>query len=161
MLLRDIKGIGIVYEKQLNEAGIVTLDDIVLTDVRDIAQKTGITTARLKDWKKEAKRKVRYKHAEIAEDMKAIAHIEITDDTAQVTIKDVTHENVAVHRGMFEDLKQTITKEKIAVFFQDPPRLWFNGLWYDDIPVKVRTKPVKKTEKKTSLYKKMQEWWKK
>ena len=69
MALKDIKGIGIAYRKKLIEAKVETIEDLALADLSEIAQRTGISLSKLKEWKKEARRLVQYKKAEIAEDI--------------------------------------------------------------------------------------------
>lgn len=48
--LRDIRGIGKVFEKRLAEAGIHTISDLAEIDPKDIAEETDTTEGNLKRW---------------------------------------------------------------------------------------------------------------
>jgi len=159
MHLTVIKGIGKTYEKKLNDAGINSLEELAIADLEELAEKTGISINKLKKWKAEAKRKAKYKKAEIAEDMAKITTIEIDGNKARVKIKEVIHENIPVYKGNFEELKDSIEKEEMAVFLDKKASLWFNGEWYENLPYKMKIK--KEAVKKKSFLEILKEWWKK
>jgi len=157
MNLTDIKGIGRAYEEKLKKAGIEGVDELAIADLKELAEKTGINEERLKIWQKEAKKMVKYKKAEVAEDLSKISSILIDGNKAVIKIKDITHENVPVYRGNFEELKEKMEKEEMAVYFKGKARLWFGNKWHDDIPVKIK----KVEKKKKGFFEKLMEWWKK
>lgn len=154
MELKRIRGIGIVYEKKLMEAGVRNVEELALADIEAISSKTGIGKERLQKWKEEAKKLVDYKEAEIAEDISKVSFVEINGEKAKVRIKEIWHENVPVFRGNFDELKSTMENEEMAVYKGKKIKLWFNKKWYDDIPSKTK-------EKKKSFLDKLLEWWKK
>ncbi len=131
MQLKDIKGIGNVYEKKLKEAGIMQLEDLVKNDLNEISEKTGIGITKLKKWRDEAKKKIGYKKADIIEDIQKISFIEIKGNKARVKIKNYWHENVPVYR----DFKEKMENE-IAVYVGNKVMLWFNGKWHENVPYK-------------------------
>ena len=159
MKLTDIKGIGRAYEEKLNNAGIKSVDELAIANLDELEEKTGIKKERLKVWQREAKKMAEYKRAEVAEDLSKISSIVIDGDKAVVKIKDVTHENIPVYRGNFEEIRERMEKEEMAVYFKGKAKLWFAGKWHDGIPVKV--KKAEKKEKKKGFFEKLKELWKK
>ncbi len=156
MNLTDIKGIGRVYEEKLKEAGIGNVEEFAIADIKEVAEKTGIKEERLKKWQKEAKKMVKYKKAEVVDDIPKISSITIDGDRAVVKIRDIVHENVPVFKGNFDELKEKMEKEEMAVYFKGKAKLWFGGKWHDGVPVK--TKKVEKEKK--GFFEKLKEWWK-
>jgi len=157
MTLKGIKGIGRVYEKKLMEAGIHHPEELVVADIKELAEKTGINEERLRNWQKEAKKMVEYKEAEVMEDLSKITSILIEKNRATVKIKNIVHKNIPVYNGNFDDLKEKMEKEEMAVYIKGKAKLWFNGKWHENIPYKL--KEVEK--KKKGFFEKMMEWWKK
>ncbi|RLF50464.1 MAG: hypothetical protein DRN11_04580 [Thermoplasmata archaeon] len=157
MELKEIKGIGKTYEKKLFEAGIRNAEDLIIADLKELAKKTGISEKKIEKWREEAKKKVEYKKAEIIEDLTKIAFIAIKENNAKVKIKEIWHENVPVFKGNFDELKEEIEKEEIAVFVNKKIKLWFNGKWYENIPYEIKKEKLKE---KKSFIEKLREWWK-
>lgn len=151
MELRDIRGIGSVYESKLREAGIEKAEDLIMKDLKEISEKTGINISRLEKWREEARKKIGYKKAEVAEDISKEAFIEIKGERVRVKIKNVWHENVPLYIGNFDEVKGKIEKEEIAVYSGNKTMLWFNGKWYENIP-------VSKERKKKGFLEKIKEW---
>ncbi|KAA0012443.1 hypothetical protein B6U81_04040 [Thermoplasmatales archaeon ex4484_30] len=151
MELKKIRGIGIVYEKKLFNAGVTTAEELILTDSDEIASKTGIKKERIEKWKNEARNIVEYKKAEIAEDISRISFIEFLDGKAKVRIKGIWHDSI-VFSGDFGEAKEKAQAYKIAVYKGKKPKLWFNGKWYENIPYKMKEK---------GLFEKLKEWWEK
>ncbi len=139
MNLRNIKGIGNLYEQKLNEAGIKSIEELALADVEKLAEKSGIPIQKLKKWKEGARAIIGTKKAEIAEDISKISFIEIKREGAKVKIKEAWH-SAPVYRGKFDKIKETAEKDKIAVYLNKKAMLWFDGKWYKNIPFKDKTK---------------------
>lgn len=162
MELKSIKGIGITYEKKLNEAGIATAEDLVLADLKEVSEKTGISLNRLREWKKRGRRVIPRKKAIVHEDVARITTIEVTDGTAKVTIKGVPHERVPVYRGKFEDAREEMVKRDMAVHLGARATLWFNQQWYPDIPYSLKsTAPKEEKPPEKDFFEKLKEWWRK
>ena len=162
MELKSIKGIGIVYEKKLNEAGIETVEDLVLADLKEVSERTGISVNRLREWKKKGRKVIPRKKAIVREDVAKIATIEITDSAAKVTIKGVPHENIPVYRGKFEDVRAEMVKREMAVHLGTKATLWFNQQWYENVPYSVKSRPQKEEKvPERSFFEKLKEWWRK
>jgi len=157
MELREIKGIGKTFEEKLMKAGIKEAEDLVKMDLKQVAEKTGISIKRLEKWQEGVKNKLGYKKAEVAEDLSKIAIIEIRDNKAKVKIKEIWHENIPVFKGNFDELKEEMEKEDIAVYIGKKAKLWFTGKWFENIPYRIHKE--KKVEKK-SLWDKLKELWK-
>ena len=158
MEITAIKGIGRVYKEKLGEAGIESIEELIVADLEELAKKTGISVKRLQEWQREARKLAEYKKAEIAEDMTKITSIEIEDGKARVKIKEIIHENIPVFKGNFDELKAEMEKEEMAVFVGKKAKLWFNGVWYDNLPYKMKGKEGKK---KKGLLDKLRELWRK
>jgi len=141
MSLRNIKGIGSLYEKKLNDAGIKSIEELALADAEKLAEESGISIQKIKKWKEEAKTIIGIKKAEIAEDISKISFIEIRREGAKVKIKEAWH-SAPVYRGKFNEIKEMAEKDKIAVYLNKNAMLWFNGNWYKNIPFKDKTKSL-------------------
>ncbi len=161
MALREIKGIGRVYEEKLMEAGIHNAEELVVADIKKLAEKTGINEERLRNWQREAKKMVEYKKAEVIEDVSKITSILIEKNRATVKIKNIVHKNVPVYNGNFDELKENMEKEEMAVYLKGKARLWFNGEWYENIPYKLKEVKKEERKKKKGFFEKLMEWWKK
>ena len=135
MELKNIRGIGSIYEKKLNEAGIKSIEELAISDIKNLSEKTGIKIDKIKKWKEEAKNLVGVRKAEIVEDISKISFIEIGEKNARVKIKEFWH-NAPLYKGNFEEIKEKIEKENIAVYLNKKAILWFNGKWYENIPFK-------------------------
>lgn len=158
-MLREIKGIGATYEKKLNDAGIKSIEDLAICNLEETAKKTGIGINLLKKWREEARRKIGFKVAVPAEDISKISFIELYDDRARVRIKDVYHDNIPVYSGKYDVLKDKLSKEEMAVFMEDKPKLWFDGKIYENVPYKIKKREVKKDRE--NFLDKLKRWWKK
>ena len=158
MDITAIKGIGRVYKEKLGMAGINSIEELVVANLEEVAEKTGISIKKLQEWQKEARKLAEYKKAEIAEDMARITSIEIENGKARVKIKEIIHENIPVFKGNFDELKAEMEKEEMAVFIDKKAKLWFNGKWYGDLAYKIKRKEEKK---KKGLLEKLRELWKK
>ncbi len=158
MELREIKGIGKTFEEKLMQAGIKEAEDLVKMDLKEIAEKTGVSIKRLEKWREEVKNKLGYKKAEVIEDLSKVAIIEVKGDKARVKIKEIWHENVPVFKGNFDELKEKMEKEEIAVYIGKKANLWFAGKWFENVSYKIH-KEERKVKKK-SLWDKLKELWK-
>ncbi|HEC76573.1 MAG TPA: hypothetical protein ENI33_04870 [Thermoplasmatales archaeon] len=159
-MLSEIKGIGTVYEKKLNDAGIKSIEDLAICDLEEISGKTGIGLKLLRKWKEEARKKIGFKVAVPAEDLSKISFIEIYGDKARVKIKNVYHDNIPVYSGKYDELKEDLKKEEMAVVMDGGTKLWFNGNFYENVPYKIKKPEVKKKVEK-SFFNKLKEWWRK
>jgi len=169
MGLKDVKGIGVTYEKKLHKAGVTDVDTLVLASIEELGEKTGISTQRLKQWQKDARKKVIYKQTEVREDLSKSSSVRIADGKAMVFIRDVCHENVPVFQGMFDAVKNEMEKIPLAVYFGKKEKviMWFHKQWHYDIPV-TETKTVaqpahaqieQKKELKKGFFSKLRKWW--
>ena len=158
-MLREIKGIGVTYVKKLNDAGIKSVEDLAICNLEETAEKTGISINLLKKWREEARKKIGFKIAVPAEDISKISFIEIYDERARVRIKDVYHENIPVYSGKYDELKDKLSKEELAIFMEDKPKLWFDGKFYENAPYKIKKQEMKSN--KESFFDKLKRWWKK
>ena len=134
MDLKNIKGIGSVYEKKLKEAGIKSMEELILASTDALSSTTGISKGKIEKWKEEARNKVEYKEVEIIEDLSKISFIEIEEKRAKVKIMEIWHE-----AGIFYD-KNSAEKEEIAVLMENKPKLWFAKKWHENIPYKIKKK---------------------
>ncbi|MBC7128348.1 MAG: hypothetical protein H5T45_01275 [Thermoplasmatales archaeon] len=130
MDLKNIKGIGIVYEKKLREAGIKSVEELIFADTESLSLTTDISKSKIEKWKEEARKIVEYREAEVIEDLSKNSFIEIEEGKAKVKIMEIWHE-----AGVFND-KNSAEKEEIAVLMGDRPKLWFGKKWHENIPYK-------------------------
>ena len=168
MELNDIKGIGTAYEKKLFKAGIADVDMLVLADLQALSKKTGISILRLQQWQKIARKKVQYKQTEVREDISKVSSVIVTNGTATVFIRDVSHENVPVFKGSFDQLKKEMENKRLAVYLdqKDKVTLWFNRHWHNNIPIRdalmaqpSQTPVLSKKEPQKGFLSKLKEWW--
>ncbi|MEM1514277.1 MAG: helix-hairpin-helix domain-containing protein [Candidatus Thermoplasmatota archaeon] len=132
MDLKNIRGIGSIYEKKLREAGIKSVEELILANAESIAMTTNISKSKIEKWKEEARKIVEYKEAEVIEDLSKNSFIEIEEGKAKVKIMEISHE-----AKIFYD-KDLAEKEEIAVLIEKKPKLWFGKKWHENIPYKKR-----------------------
>ena len=137
MDLKIVKGIGKVYEKKLKEAGIKSLEELAVSSEKEIAEKTGIKIEKINSWKEEARKIAGMAKAIIIEEIPKISFIEIEDGKARVKIKEYWHD-AKIFQGNFDEIKQKVENEKVAIYLSKKPKLWFNGEWYDGVPYKIK-----------------------
>jgi len=130
MDLKSIKGIGAVYEKKLREAGIKSVEKLILANSESLSLTTDISKSKIEKWKEEARKIVEYREAEVIEDLSKNSFIEIEEGKAKVKIMEIWHE-----ASIFND-KNSAEKEEIAVLMGDRPKLWFGKKWHENIPYK-------------------------
>jgi predicted RecB family nuclease len=130
MDLKSIKGIGAVYEKKLREAGIKSVEELILANSESLSLTTDISKSKIEKWKEEARKIVEYREAEVIEDLSKNSFIEIEEGKAKVKIMEIWHE-----ASIFND-KNSAEKEEIAVLMGDRPKLWFGKKWHENIPYK-------------------------
>ena len=129
MDLKIVKGIGKVYEKKLKEAGIKSLEELAVSSEKEIAE--------INSWKEEARKIAGMAKAIIIEEIPKISFIEIEDGKARVKIKEYWHD-AKIFQGNFDEIKQKVENEKVAIYLSKKPKLWFNGEWYDGVPYKIK-----------------------
>ncbi|MBC7080840.1 MAG: hypothetical protein H5T44_01085 [Thermoplasmatales archaeon] len=130
MDLKNIKGIGIVYEKKLREAGIKSVEELILSNSESLSLATNISKSKIEKWKEEARKIVEYIEAEVIEDISKNSIIEIEDGKAKVKIMEIWHEAKIFYE------KDSAEKEEIAVLMGNKPKLWFGKKWHENIPYK-------------------------
>lgn len=142
-VLTDIQGIGPTYSQRLHAQGITTPRELATADVC-IADNMDVPKKRFKKWVQRARDMVEVgpeqppiKKAVIAEAIGPDnASIHIHGDSATVTIKGTTHEQVPVFRGNGMDAIAQEHAIAVNVDSADHTHLWFNGQWHSNIPVK-------------------------
>jgi hypothetical protein len=167
MALREIKGIGPTFEKKLHDAGIRSIDDLVLADFADLHERTGITKKRLRQWRAQARKLARYKKAEVHEPLADITTVAVGDDMATVTIRGVVHENVPVYRGPFDAQRGQMEAEEMAVHVGKTTSIWFDGRWHRDVGAPSPRPKTGDSEahaptisvSKNNFLQKLKEWW--
>ncbi len=130
MDLKNIKGIGSVYEKKLREAGIKSAEELILSNSESLSLSTNISKSKIDKWKEDARKIVEFKEAEVIEDLSKNSFIEIEGEKAKVRIMDIWHE-----ARIFYD-KNSAEKEEIAILMEKKPKLWFGKKWHENIPYK-------------------------
>jgi predicted flap endonuclease-1-like 5' DNA nuclease len=141
-LLTDVPGIGPTYSQRLHKQGITTPEELAAADICATAKDIDVSKKRLTKWVEIAQKMVettqpKAKKAVVAEPIGSDnASILIKGDEAIVTIKGTVHDCVPVFHG---DGMETIAQDqKIAVHVDSTgtTHLWFNEVWYTNVPVK-------------------------
>jgi predicted flap endonuclease-1-like 5' DNA nuclease len=150
-ILKDIKGIGPLYQKKLEMRGIMSIENLSAADAHITAKKTGIPLRRIESWITVARDMVQKKWGKKAIIAEKIgpenAHIHVEKRIATVRIREKLHRGVELFDNGEENQAQN---ESIAVIAegQDEAKLWFKGKWYENVPLTIaKTRIIAKIKK--------------
>ena len=79
-----------------------------------------------------------YSYGEKATAVAKVGNVDISMRELQQSYSRLYSQYNKMFQGNFDEIKQKVENEKVAIYLSKKPKLWFNGEWYDGVPYKIK-----------------------